>query len=85
MIYDAFVTWLSIGTICLILGLLIRFRLGRFLLFALIVLLAITGHGASSFDATSPENPSQISNYIIMTAAGCFMVAGMFFTTDFFK
>ena len=85
MIYDAFVTWLSIGTICLILGLLIRFRLGRFLLFALIVLLVITGHDVGYFDATSPENPSQTSNYIVMVAAGCFVVASIFFATNFFK
>ena len=85
MNYDAFAAWSSVGTICLILGLLVRFRAGRFLLFALIVLLAITEHDVGYFDATSPENPSQTSNYIIMVAAGCFVMAGIFFATNFFK
>jgi len=46
--------------------------------------LAITGHDVGYFDATSPENPSQTSNYIVMVAAGCFVVAGVFFATIFF-
>ena len=77
--------WLAIGTICLTLGLLIRFKLGRYLLFALVVLLALTGHGAVSFDTSPSENHTQLSNYIIMVAAGCFMVAAMFLTTNLSK